>query len=623
MAIAATTVFECNASATAGNINGGGFNPANANYLTDGSVTNGNTSSPTISSATAPFAAGDVGAWVYFIGQTHITNCYAQIASVDGGGVATLTAGVGTLNYPTVPVWTNNTTAGISDQGSTSSVNFLVDYSRSTSSRQQWTNLSGVSASTTITDASAGHLFNKKMAGNLICISAGTNATKGWYEIVSVTDTDNAVLDRTPNSGTMSATTGNVGGAISLNGSTASITDSSFFSIAGNSSSASIINFIKSGSYTTAVAITVAAGNVKWFRYIEGYNSIRGDTPTGDNRPYLALANAFSAGQYNEFRNLRTYGSTIQISSITSDANFFNNKLVTTGTVSALSLTGTSGRYNVFYNEIVCNRGSAIQLAGGRNIIYANTIRDSNKGIADSSTASNYIINNIIEGIGTTGIEISSSTVCTLILNNTLIGMPTPNSSSIGIDVQNAGSGPLVYNNIIWGWVTATQGKTASVPIVISDYNNYYNNTTNKNIWYGGNNDIALDPKFDGITNTTNQGTCSTSTTTLTDSTQDFTAAGVVAGRDAVLITTNTGGNTGIFNISSVGTTTLTLDRTAGTGSGTVYQIMIGKNAAFGNPFLKSLALAQTYPCGYSASHISHGALQLVSPNYPVIGDVM
>src|ERR1700677_5124809 len=96
MALSAGTIYEVRSTATSGNVNGGGFNPANPNGLTNLATTTGtgNTASPVVSSASYNFAAGDVGAWLYVQGGTNWTPGWYQIASV-ASNKATLSAGVG------------------------------------------------------------------------------------------------------------------------------------------------------------------------------------------------------------------------------------------------------------------------------------------------------------------------------------------------------------------------------------------------------------------------------------------------------------------------------------------------------------------------------------------------
>jgi hypothetical protein len=65
----------------------------------------------------------------------------------------------------------------------------------------------------------------------------------------------------------------------------------------------------------------------------------------------------------------------------------------------------------------------------------------------------------------------------------------------------------------------------------------------------------------------------------LTDSAQNFTTSGVVAGRDLVYIISGTSVTAGVYNISTVGTTTLTLTANPGSsGSAIAYRVIV-------NPF--------------------------------------
>src|SRR4030067_952391 len=69
---------------------------------------------------------------------------------------------------------------------------------------------------TTVTSAGGG--FTSAMVGNYIHITAGTYFQASLYEIVTFTDANNVILDRTPSSGAAgSGGTFYVGGAMSLN----------------------------------------------------------------------------------------------------------------------------------------------------------------------------------------------------------------------------------------------------------------------------------------------------------------------------------------------------------------------------------------------------------------------
>lgn len=109
MAWSATTVMEIRASATAGNVNGGGFNPSNgaanatdysqqdaAQYgFTDLASTDGTTNPSTVTSASHTFDSNDVGNFLKVNSGTNWTVGWYEIVSV-AGGAATLDRAVGT-----------------------------------------------------------------------------------------------------------------------------------------------------------------------------------------------------------------------------------------------------------------------------------------------------------------------------------------------------------------------------------------------------------------------------------------------------------------------------------------------------------------------------------------------
>src|SRR3990167_5264823 len=93
-----------------------------------------------------------------------------------------------------------------------------TDYSQQDAAQLTGTDLTCTAASTTITSATGG--FTSIMVGNFIHLTAltGTGAIVGWYEIVTFTDTNNVIVDRTPTNGVNNITAGTfyVGGALSL-----------------------------------------------------------------------------------------------------------------------------------------------------------------------------------------------------------------------------------------------------------------------------------------------------------------------------------------------------------------------------------------------------------------------
>lgn len=175
-----------------------------------------------------------------------------------------------------------------------------VDYSQQDTAQLTATDLTCTAASTTITSATGG--FTHAMEGNIIHLTAltGTGSIVGWYEIVTWTDTNNVVLDRTPTDGANNITAGTfyVGGSLNVGN---SLEDDFFDSlVAGN------IVYVKGAvTYTPSEAIsTVVDGTTASPITIEGYNTTRGDNPIGANRPTIALgANSITVDNYWIFKN--------------------------------------------------------------------------------------------------------------------------------------------------------------------------------------------------------------------------------------------------------------------------------------------------------------------------------
>ncbi len=113
MALSATMVWEFRANATAGNLNGGGFNPANAaGNLTDYSqqpgaqyndidlaATNGTTSSPSVTASSHSFVTADVGNIIHITAGTNWTVGWYEIKSV-AAGAATLDRACSSVDSP-------------------------------------------------------------------------------------------------------------------------------------------------------------------------------------------------------------------------------------------------------------------------------------------------------------------------------------------------------------------------------------------------------------------------------------------------------------------------------------------------------------------------------------------
>lgn len=460
MALSAGTVYEVRSTATSGNVNGGGFNPANPNGLTNLTTTagTGNTSSPVVSSASYNFVAGDVNAWLYIQGGTNWTPGWYQIASV-ATNKATLSAGVGQAILVSNGRFVTNTVTGCATTGTPTGGIFMVDYSQQNAAQAAFTSLKCTSASTTLTDNLSGNKFTKVMVGNLVHITAGTNFTPGWYEIISWTNANNVVLDSSPAQSGVNATsgTGKVGGAISLGATGSGIGDQSFSALSPSTQSAQTNVFIKgNATYSPAEGI---GGFANW----EGYSSIRGDRPTGSARPTINSPGSatFEAGP---IRNLIITGLGLSGSIVNTLVLVNSNqsceycKIINTNTAlsSGVSTSQNSidGTATVIGCEISCYRGAGIDCTFGFFTIIGNYIHDCDVGILTNDLTT--ITDNIVCCCTTAAIKLPASQPSggTSIIGNTLYG--AENKLGTGLSFLNTTVGCSVMNNILYGFATAS-----------------------------------------------------------------------------------------------------------------------------------------------------------------------
>lgn len=607
MALANTNHFSIISGSTASNVNGGGFNIANANFLTDLTTDTGtgNTSSPIVSSATYTFVAGDVGAWVYVASGTDWTVGWYQIASVSAGK-ATLTASVGTaVAYDSASeTWIPNTTAGCATVGTPTGGTFGIDYSQGTAAIATATNLTCTAGSTTVTSASG--LFTRMMVGNLIHLTAltGTGAIVGWYELVNYTDANNVVLDRTPTNGVNNITAGTfyVGGAMSLN----STLDDELFEVmlAGN------VVWVK-GSLTLGESISVSAtpaGTVTNHGKIIGYSSVRGDNPTGGSRPTVSNgASSFLIATRWDVYNLIVTGTTTTTFSSGTSGTLYNCKFINTSTTA--DRTGVAPSTSILVDcEAISYRGYACTVGSTTTTIDGCYFHDSNYGLrftaADSTgfTVMNTIISDNVSGsISMSGAAVGRVTY----LNNTLYGASTPRGVGIGCVT---GTGALALsNNIIYGFVSGVSLADAQ-NFSLSVNNNFYNNTTDRTNWNTSSTDKALDPQFTNV-GYLSGSTATTSGSVLTQSGADFSS--VTDGVDFVYIPSGTGITPGKYPITSHTTTTLTLGIAPGTNATAdkVWNIVTGHDFSIGTN-LKAQGFPGAFQAGLTTGYLDIGAVQ-------------
>lgn len=613
MALAGSSIFECNASATSGNVNSGGFNPANANMLTDGAATSATGSSPVFSSASYNFVAGDVGHRVFIQSGTNWVPGWYLIASV-ASNQATLTASIGGAElYNTTQLQINlNTVAGCATTASPTAAAWTIDYSRTTSSPFTGTDLTG--ATTTCTSVT--NPFGKNMVGNIIHLNTtGTGGTIGFYEIVSVS-TITATLDRTAGT-TFSGVTYHTGGALSLGSS-----DDAIFELATNSATASTRFFVKgNATYTLGGTVTIAAaGNIDWPACIIGYNANRSDNPTDSSRPIFAVGAViftFSSNYWN-FYSVQLTGTGTEVINFLGIGRLQNLKVTNSSATAGRFAIQVQSTTMVVSCECISYRGPAFtDISGSGTMVSDCYFHDSDIGYFPNGSGASIIINCIIADNVTAAVTLNSNEPNFALQGCTLYGA----ENKLGSGVTNTASGTTVgdfRNNLIYGFVTGLSGSQVQAGI-ITDYNNYFNNTTNINSatdFQAGAHDTALDPQFTNVKQITGSTATTTSGNHLVQSGATFITSGVVAGQDFVYIKSGTGitaGKYGILSVDSETQITTDITLTANATANKVWQITTGHNFAIGTN-LKAKGYPGVFPGGLTTGYTDIGAVQRQEP---------
>ncbi len=597
MAISSTTIWEFNASATASNVNGGGFNYANANFITDYAATLATTAAPVLTSATYTFVAADVNAWVYVQSGTNWTPGFYKIASV-AGGAATLNATIGQALQLVNQAWIPNTVAGIATVASPSGGVVGIDYSRGTAALNTATDLAcadGDAAAPTVT--SAAKPFGLNHVGNFIHITAGAAYTVlSWFEIVSVSGVT-ATLDRAVSTdGAKADGTFYLGGAISLAGAN----DDAVFEVQepGN------ISFFKNGTYTLGATVTIAkAGTILPIEY-RGYATLRGDNPTGSTRPIIAT-DSISTGTAKNFYYMQFTGVGDGVVVLQTSSKMVACKITCTSTTAdRAALYMQHAGTMAYLCEAISYRGDAIESLSTTSIIgcYAHS---SKRGINIGAGATS-IEGCLIESNVRAAIEFTAAiTAGTTITGCTLYG--SENTTGTGVILVTGCTNIRLVNTIVYGFVTGVSHADAQ-RIGLDSYNCYFNNDTNVTNWTMAPSSIAADPVFDDVDQIV--GTAGTVLTgVLTDAAADFTD--VVANRDLCYVVSGTGITAGISLITAKTATTITLSPAPANNAvaDTVYQITTGRDFGIGGAAL----ISGGYPSSASTSpdYTDIGAMQV------------
>lgn len=579
MALNAAVIWALNAGATAGMLNGGGFNTANANFIADWTTdaNTANTASPVLSSASYNFVAGDVGAWIYVKSGTNWTPGFYQIASV-ASNKATLSAAIGAgliANAVTGLFDTPNTAAGIATVGTPTAGTLGVDYSQGTTAIATATDYASVGSSVTLTSVSAG--FRASFVGNVFHLTTtGTGAfgLVGWYELVTYVNTTTMTTDRTTNNGTALASgTGYCGGALDLNG--AATVGTAF----GSQTTAGQQIFQKGGATYTITANTSFAGSgsttvlpIMW----RPFKTLRGDVCVGADRPIMSMGGTtFTILANGVTSNIIVTGTAASLLAMGNSSILVGSKVINTSTT-ADRVAVTMGTDTTVYNcEIISQFGTGISQGSQRGYLFANYIHDCKTG-SIFSTFGQTIVGNIYEGNYSIDVSLSSSSASAeLIANNTFYGA----EAKLGTAINLAASAPTshIFSNLIYGKVTGISQATTQSKSNFGAYNDFFNNTTDVSNYYKDSTDTAVNPSFTNISQVTSS-TGSTSGSVWTDANANYST--VTDSVDYAYVSAGTGKTVGKYLITAHTSTTLTFNVAPGTNATAdgVLSITIGHN---------------------------------------------
>ena len=387
-----------------------------------------------------------------------------------------------------------------------------TDYSQQNSAQYSFSDLASTNGTTSpSTVTSASHSFVAADVGNIMHITAGTNWTTGFYQIVSVS-AGAATLDRAVGtSATLSGGTYAVGGALATFQEAFNACQNSTSGGAGNG----IVIWTQKGTYTITVTITTTVEvNAQYISFI-GYDTTRGDN-TG-NKPLLTTAT-------NSTDLIHATFSGITVNSIFLFDNInFSNTAATTAMGYVNSTLGASLRFRRckftgFSNAInadnaggrtVCGSFSVIQCefasctleaikivlfpnsntnGNGVGFIVGSYIHNCNSagtgagGAIISGSNGNaeclYIVDSIFDSNTGNGIQLAAPPVHYVKIWGSNFTNNTTGGDGIKLTTQEFPQSEI-YNCIFWGntnWGIEMAGATA--PSDILGFNNAFGNNT-------------------------------------------------------------------------------------------------------------------------------------------------
>ena len=379
-------------------------------------------------------------------------------------------------------VWEYRTTGAANNSGGFVSTASGTDYSQQNADQYNNADLASTNGTTNPCGVtSALHTFAAADVGNLINITAGTNWTAGRYEIVSVA-AGVATLDRACGSvAVLASGTYYVGGAIDL------MTDAIWeLHEPGN------IVYIKAGTYTLggAISLTTADGTEADKILIEGYNTSRGDNPTGTNRPLITNgANAFVMANYYLLRNLRFSTTTTPGVDLNGTGPIaYNVRSINTSAVSGRAAFNSSSRCSFINVEAIGTGCSGFADGGSAGyFVYRSYIHDSSTGIVGTTNNLQTFVKNILD-TNTTGISIAAVGGCRIVDN-------TFYNNTTGLSGSTPGA-TVIVNNIFDTNTTGVNFTTTQTSEFL-DWNDFNGNGTDVSGVTKGDNDSTGAPGMD------------------------------------------------------------------------------------------------------------------------------
>lgn len=324
-----------------------------------------------------------------------------------------------------------------------------------------------IDASTATDITSAADPFASDDIGNIINITGGTGFTTGRYEVKSIQAGNAARLDR--NVGTLGSTggTGNLGGAL------ATVSTAATAVVAGN------VVYVKNETWDEAVVVGTTSGTSTNPIVIEGYNTSRGDAPTGSNRPRNNRAGAGTIGwdqNSNNYVIKNIWVDDAGTDCFESTNSTYINCRASNGGDKGFELS--IGGFSTFYIvncEIDNNVSSGLNISSSNNSLRAFNCYIHDNGGDGLNSGGSFLINNISDTNASRGFHASGDIFW---INNTSYNNTGSNGDGFR-QSDTPDNNSVIFNNISAsnadeGFEIVTAGNLG---VVYADYNCSYNNT--------------------------------------------------------------------------------------------------------------------------------------------------